>query len=92
MSMNFEIGKRRISKKHPPYIVAEISANHNGDIKNAFKIIEMAKRCGADAVKIQTYTPDTITLKSNKDEFIILIGNIKINKIKDKRKLRLITK
>ena len=65
---------REVSGEVPPYIIAEISANHNGNLKNAFKIIDMAKRCGADAVKIQTYTPDTITLNSAKEDFIIKDG------------------
>ena len=56
----------KIGVKYQPYIVAEMSANHNGKIENAFKLIKMAKNCGADAVKIQTYRPDTITIKSNK--------------------------
>ena len=54
-----------------PYIIAEMSANHNGKIENAFKIIEAAKRCGANAVKLQTYRPDTITLNMRTPEFII---------------------
>lgn len=57
-----------------PYIIAEMSANHNGDIKKAFEIIDEAYKCGADALKIQTYTPDTITLNSNKPDFIIEDG------------------
>ena len=57
-----------------PFLIAEISANHNGNIKNAFKIIDMAKRCGAEAVKIQTYKPDTITLNSNNEDFLIKDG------------------
>ena len=48
-----------------PFIIAEVSANHNGSINNAKKLILLAKKNGADAVKIQTYTADTITLKSN---------------------------
>ena len=65
---------REISETAPPYIIGEISANHNGNIQNAFKIIDMAKRCGADAVKMQTYTPDTITLNSTNEDFIIKDG------------------
>lgn len=69
-----KINEREIGLHVPPYIIAEMSANHNGNIENAFKIIEMAKRCGADAVKLQSYTPDTITLKSTRDEFMIKEG------------------
>ena len=65
---------REVSEEAPPYIIAEISANHNGNLENAFKIIDMAKRCGADAVKIQTYTPDTITLNSTREDFVIKDG------------------
>ncbi len=69
--MIIEIDNIKIGEDQPPYIIAEISANHNGDIKNAIKLIDMAKDCGASAVKLQSYTPDTITLDSNNDDFII---------------------
>ena len=69
--MIIEIDNIKIGEDQPPYIIAEISANHNGDIKNAIKLIDMAKDCGANAVKLQSYTPDTITLDSNNDDFII---------------------
>lgn len=69
-----EIDGRLIGDSEPPYIIAEMSANHNGKIENAFDIIEMAKRSGADAVKMQTYTPDTITLNSKKPDFMINEG------------------
>jgi pseudaminic acid synthase len=59
---------------YPPYIIAEMSANHNGDIEIAKRIIEAAKLAGADAVKLQTYTADTITLDSNAEEFQIRGG------------------
>ena len=65
------INKREISKKHKPYVIAEMSANHNGDINNAYKIIDMAKTAGADAVKLQTYKPDTITMDMRTPEFMI---------------------
>lgn len=74
MVEKFTILGREVSCDVPPYIVAEISANHNGNVENAFKIIDMAKRCGADAVKMQTYTPDTITLNSAKEDFVIKYG------------------
>ena len=53
------------------FIVAEISGNHNRDIKNAKNLILSAKKAGFDAVKLQTYKPDTITLKSNKKDFLL---------------------
>ncbi|MFW2176555.1 MULTISPECIES: pseudaminic acid synthase [unclassified Moraxella] len=67
----FQINNRPIGIDHAPYIIAEMSANHNGDINNAYRIIDMAKASGADAVKMQTYTPDTITLDSTAPDFQI---------------------
>lgn len=60
--------------KKSPFIVAEVSANHNGSINHAKKIIKLAKKSGADAVKLQTYTPDTITVNSKKKDFLIKSG------------------
>ena len=60
--------------KKTPFFVAEISANHNGSIIHAKKLIKIAKKYGADAVKLQTYTPDTLTIKSNKLDFKIKGG------------------
>ena len=57
-----QINNRKIGSDQPPYVIAEMSANHNGDINNAYKIIDMAKACGTDAIKLQTYTADTITM------------------------------
>ena len=57
-----------------PFFVAEISANHNGLLQNAKKLIYIAKKYGADAVKLQTYTPDTMTINSHRDEFKIKSG------------------
>lgn len=65
------IAGRRIGTDTPPYVIAELSANHNGKLETAFKIIEEAKKAGADAVKLQTYTADTITLNCNSEEFQI---------------------
>ncbi|AGH80989.1 neuB protein [Psychromonas sp. CNPT3] len=64
----------KIGAQYPPYIIAELSANHNGDIKRAFKILEMAKECGANALKLQTYTPDTITIDCARSDFCIEDG------------------
>jgi len=66
-----EINGRKIGAKYPPYIIAEMSANHNGSIDNAFKIIKMAFECGADAIKLQTYRPDTMTIDMKTPEFMI---------------------
>lgn len=65
------IDGRRISIDDQPYIIAEVSANHNGKLKNALALIDVAKNSGASAVKLQTYKPDTITLDCNTDEFKI---------------------
>jgi pseudaminic acid synthase len=69
-----KIDNKIIGPDHPPYIIAEISANHNGSIERALKTIDEAKRCGADAVKIQTYTADTMTIDCDLDDFMIKGG------------------
>ena len=68
----FKIKNRIISNKKPPFIIAEISGNHNGSLKTALKIVDLAAKAGADAIKLQTYTPETITLKSPRKEFFIV--------------------
>ena len=65
------IKQRVISEKRPPFIVAEISANHNNNLNRALKLVYEAKKAGADAVKLQTYKANTITLKSKNKEFLI---------------------
>lgn len=76
MKMNnyIQIAGRKIGANYPPYVIAELSANHNGDIETAFEIMKMAKDAGADAIKLQTYTPDTITLKCDREDFKIRGG------------------
>ena len=61
-------------KLKKPFFIAEMSGNHNGTLSNAKKLINHAKKYGADAIKLQTYTPDTMTLKSRKKEFLIKEG------------------
>ncbi len=69
MKKSIQIGKNYIGQGHPTYIVAEMSANHNMDFERAKAIIKAAAQAGADAIKIQTYTPDTITIESDKPAF-----------------------
>lgn len=74
MNSKLSIAGRQIGRNHPPYIIAELSANHNGKLETALRIIEEAKKAGADAVKLQTYTADTITLDCDSEEFRIRGG------------------
>jgi N-acetylneuraminate synthase len=76
MSASIEIGKHRIGPGNPAYFIAELSANHNQDFAKAVRIVEAAKEAGADAVKLQTYTPDTITINSKKDYFRVGGGTL----------------
>lgn len=74
MTSNMKIDGREIGPEHPPYVIAELSANHNGDIERAFRIMEIAHKSGADALKMQSYSADTLTLKSDRPEFQIRGG------------------
>lgn len=74
MARQIRIDGRDIGDGYAPYVIAEMSANHNGNIDAAFRIIAAAREAGADAVKIQTYRPDTITLKSDSADFQIRDG------------------
>jgi pseudaminic acid synthase len=66
-----QIGHKCINNQSSVFIIAELSANHNGSIETAIETIRAAKRAGADCIKLQTYTADTITINSNKDDFLI---------------------
>ena len=72
--MTFEINGRQIGPQQPPYIIAELSANHNGSLDRALQTIDAARRCGANAIKLQTYTADTMTIDSDRPEFMVRGG------------------
>lgn len=72
--MNIKIKNRIIGEGYPAYIIAEMSGNHAGSLVRAKEIIHKAKECGADCIKIQTYTPDTMTIDCNNEYFNVLNG------------------
>ena len=72
--MTIHINGRAIGPDHPPYIIAELSANHNGSLERALETNDAAQRCGADAVKLQTYTADTMTIDCDASDFMIQGG------------------
>jgi len=76
MIQEFSIGNFKIGKESPVFIIAELSANHNGSLDNALETIKAAKRVGADAIKLQTYTADTITIDAKTDDFRLKQGTI----------------
>jgi N-acetylneuraminate synthase len=74
MKNEMSIAGRKIGPEFPPYVIAEMSGNHNGSLESALRIIDEAKNAGADAIKIQTYRPDTITLDCDLPDFQIKDG------------------
>jgi N-acetylneuraminate synthase len=76
MTVHIEIGGRRVGAGEPVYCIAEVSANHNQNFETAVRIVQAAKDAGADAVKLQTYTPDTITIQSNRECFRVGGGTL----------------
>jgi pseudaminic acid synthase len=76
MSESIEINGRVVGPGHATYVIAEVSANHNQNFEQAVLIVEAAKQAGADAVKLQTYTPETISLKSDKEYFRVSGGTL----------------
>jgi len=76
MTTGFTIRDRQIGAGQPVYVVAELSANHNHDFEQAVRLIQACKESGADAVKVQTYTPDTITIRSDQEYFQIRGGTL----------------
>jgi pseudaminic acid synthase len=71
-----KIGNFEINSQTPVFIIAELSANHNGSLNNAIETVRAAKRAGANCIKLQTYTADTLTIDCTKDDFIISSGSI----------------
>jgi pseudaminic acid synthase len=76
VTSGFTIGSRQIGTGQPVYVVAELSANHHHDFEQAVRLVRACKESGADAVKVQTYTPDTITIRSDQEYFQIRGGTL----------------
>ena len=76
MTSQISIGRKKIGPGQPTFVVAELSANHRQDFARAVEILHAAHLAGADAVKVQTYTPDTITIRSDQEYFRIEKGTL----------------
>src|SRR3989344_4077993 len=71
MAKTFKIGERLIGEGQPVFVVAELSGNHHQNFNEAVKLVKAAAKAGADAVKLQTYTPDTLTINSREPWFLV---------------------
>ena len=71
MKNTIYIQQRKISLNSPPFIIAEISGNHKGSLKRALKLVDIAAKAGADAIKLQTFKPDKITMNFKSKDFIV---------------------
>lgn len=76
MNRHIQIDGRHVGSGHPVYVVAELSASHSQEFEQAIELIKAAKEAGADAVKLQTYTPDTLTIRSDREYFRIRGGTL----------------
>jgi len=83
MKKFIEIDNRKIGKNYPPFIIAEISGNHDGSFSRAIKLIDIAVEAGADAVKFQTFKPESLTFNTNDKRFAIMSGSWKGKKLFD---------
>ena len=68
---SFKLGKRQVGPKYRPYIIAEMSGNHNQSLDRALELTRQAALSGVDAIKLQTYTADTMTINVKKNEFLL---------------------
>ena len=74
MKDQIKLGKQIVGPMYKPFLIADMSANHNGSLKQAYKIIDSAKKFGVDAIKLQSFTPDTMTIDISKCKHKISVG------------------